>query len=57
MPYIETVLRRPGVTIAAELAVSPNTVKSQTASVYRKLMANSRRQAVTRSRELALLDG
>jgi LuxR family maltose regulon positive regulatory protein len=45
------------VEIADELALSRNTVKSQTASVYRKLMATSRGQAVTRSRELALLDG
>ncbi len=43
--------------IAAELALSHNTVKSQTASLYRKLMATSREQAVARSRELALLDG
>jgi LuxR family transcriptional regulator, maltose regulon positive regulatory protein len=43
--------------IAAELALSPNTVKSQAASVYRKLMATSRAQAVARSRELALLEG
>jgi len=43
--------------IAAELAISHNTVKSQTASLYRKLMATSRAQAVTRSRELSLLDG
>jgi LuxR family maltose regulon positive regulatory protein len=43
--------------IAAELAISHNTVKSQTASLYRKLMATSREQALTRSRELSLLDG
>jgi LuxR family maltose regulon positive regulatory protein len=43
--------------IAAELAISHNTVKSQTASLYRKLLATSREQAVTRSRELSLLDG
>jgi LuxR family maltose regulon positive regulatory protein len=43
--------------IAAELAISRNTVKSQTASLYRKLMATSREQAVARSRELLLLDG
>jgi LuxR family maltose regulon positive regulatory protein len=43
--------------IAAELAISHNTVKTQTASLYRKLMATSREQAVTRSRELSLLDG
>ena len=43
--------------IAAELAISHNTVKSQTASLYRKLMATSREEAVARSRELSLLDG
>ena len=43
--------------IAAELGISHNTVKSQTASLYRKLMATSREQAVARSRELSLLDG
>ena len=43
--------------IAAELTISHNTVKSQTASLYRKLMATSREQAVARSRELSLLDG
>jgi len=43
--------------IAAELALSRNTVKSQTASLYRKLMATSRGQAVARSRELSLLEG
>jgi LuxR family transcriptional regulator, maltose regulon positive regulatory protein len=43
--------------IAAELAISHNTVKSQTASLYRKLLVTSRDQAVARSRELSLLDG
>jgi len=43
--------------IAAELAISHNTVKTQAASLYRKLMATSREQAVARSRELSLLDG
>jgi LuxR family transcriptional regulator, maltose regulon positive regulatory protein len=43
--------------IAAEFALSPNTVKSQAASVYRKLMVRSRAAAIARSRELALLEG
>ena len=43
--------------IAAELFLSPHTVKSQAYSLYRKLGATSRSQAVTRSRELALLEG
>ncbi|HEV3288324.1 MAG TPA: LuxR C-terminal-related transcriptional regulator, partial [Streptosporangiaceae bacterium] len=42
--------------IAAELFLSPNTVKSQAMSIYRKLGASSRHQAVTRSRELGLLE-
>jgi LuxR family transcriptional regulator, maltose regulon positive regulatory protein len=43
--------------IGAALFLSPNTVKSQAMSLYRKLGANSRSEAVARSRELALLDG
>jgi LuxR family transcriptional regulator, maltose regulon positive regulatory protein len=43
--------------IAAELFLSPHTVKSQALSLYRKLGAASRHQAVTRSRDLGLLDG
>ena len=42
--------------IAGEMFLSPNTVKSQAMSVYRKLGASSRREAVTRSRELGLLE-
>jgi LuxR family transcriptional regulator, maltose regulon positive regulatory protein len=41
----------------AELFLSPHTVKSQAISIYRKLGASSRTQAVARSRELGLLDG
>jgi LuxR family maltose regulon positive regulatory protein len=37
--------------------LSPNTVKSEAMSIYRKLGASSRSQAVTRSRELGLLEG
>ena len=43
--------------IAAELFVSFHTVKSQQASLYRKLGASSRSQAVARARELGLLEG
>jgi LuxR family maltose regulon positive regulatory protein len=43
--------------IAAELFVSLHTVKSQQASLYRKLGASSRSQAVVRARQLGLLDG
>jgi LuxR family transcriptional regulator, maltose regulon positive regulatory protein len=41
--------------IAAELILSPHTVKSEMKSIYRKLGATTRTQAVTRSRELGLL--
>jgi len=37
--------------------LSSNTVKSQAMSIYRKLGASTRSQAVARSRELGLLEG
>ncbi len=43
--------------IAAEMFLSRNTVSSQAMSIYRKLGAGSRSQAVARSRELGLLEG
>ena len=43
--------------IAAELFVSPNTAKTHAVSIYRKLGAGSRGQAVGRARELGLLEG
>ena len=42
--------------IAAELFVSPNTVKSHSQAVYRKLGVSSRAEAVTCAREAGLLD-
>jgi len=42
--------------IAAELFLSPHTIKSQMKSIYRKLEATNRHQAVTRARELGLVD-
>jgi LuxR family maltose regulon positive regulatory protein len=36
--------------------LSRNTIKSQAISIYRKLGASSRSQAVSRSRDLGLLD-
>jgi LuxR family transcriptional regulator, maltose regulon positive regulatory protein len=43
--------------IGAEMFLSPHTVRSQAMSIYRKLAASSRSQAVARSRELGLLEG
>jgi LuxR family maltose regulon positive regulatory protein len=43
--------------IAAELFLSPHTIKTQARSIYRKLGASTRSQAVTRARQLGLLDG
>ena len=55
LPLLATHLSYPE--IAAELFVSTNTIKSQAYSIFRKLGASSRNEAVTKSRELALLDG
>ena len=42
--------------IAEEMFLSRHTVKAEAMSIYRKLGASSRSQAVGRARELALLD-
>ncbi len=42
--------------IAGQLSLSRSTVKVQAASIYRKLGASSRHQAVVRARDLGLLD-
>jgi len=42
--------------ISAETFVSPNTVKTQAQSIYRKLGASSRREAVELAQEAGLLD-
>ena len=55
LPMLATHLSFPQ--IAGEMFLSPNTIKSQAISIYRKLGASSRNQAVTRSRELGLLEG
>jgi LuxR family transcriptional regulator, maltose regulon positive regulatory protein len=55
LPMLATHLSLPE--IAAELLLSPHTIKSQALSIYRKLGASSRHQAVIRSRELGLLEG
>ncbi|MES1201293.1 MAG: response regulator transcription factor [Pseudomonadota bacterium] len=41
--------------IAQDLGVSPNTIKTQIASLYQKLGAQRRTQAVQKARELALI--
>ncbi|MBO0816232.1 MAG: response regulator transcription factor, partial [Actinobacteria bacterium] len=55
LPLLSTHL--PTGEIAAELFLSPHTIKTQMRSIYRKLGAATRSQAVTRARELGLLEG
>ena len=55
LPLLATHLSFPE--IAAELFLSPHTIKSQARSLYRKLDAVSRSQAVARAREAGLLEG
>jgi LuxR family maltose regulon positive regulatory protein len=55
LPMLATHLSGPE--IAAELFLSPYTVKSHQLSLYRKLGTSSRSQAVARARELGLLEG
>jgi LuxR family transcriptional regulator, maltose regulon positive regulatory protein len=55
LPLLATHLSGPE--IAAELFLSPHTVKSHQLSLYRKLGTSSRSQAVARARELGLLEG
>ena len=55
LPLLVTHLSFPE--IAADLFLSPHTVKSQAMTVYRKLGVSSRNQAVTRARALGLLEG
>jgi LuxR family transcriptional regulator, maltose regulon positive regulatory protein len=54
LPLLPTHLSFPQ--IAAELFLSPHTIKSEMKSIYRKLGATTRTQAVTRSRELGFLE-
>jgi len=51
--YLPTVLN--AAEIADELHVSVNTIKAHTRSIYRKLDASRRREAVTRARDAGLL--
>jgi LuxR family maltose regulon positive regulatory protein len=54
LPMLSTHLSFPE--IAEEMFLSRHTVKAEAMSIYRKLGASSRSQAVSRARELALLD-
>src|SRR5690349_24934985 len=54
LPMLATHLPYPG--IAEEMFLSRNTIKSQANTIYRKLGASSRSQAITLSRELGLLE-
>ena len=54
VPLLSTHLSFPE--IATELFLSPNTIKSQAMSIYRKLDASSRSQAVARARALRILE-
>jgi LuxR family transcriptional regulator, maltose regulon positive regulatory protein len=55
LPLLSTHLSFPE--IAGQMFLSRYTVKSQAMSIYRKLGASSRNEAVARSRELGLLEG
>jgi len=55
LPMLATHLTFPE--IAAEMFLSRNTIKTEANSIYRKLGATSRSQAIARSRELRLLEG
>jgi len=55
LPLLATHLSGPE--MAAELFLSPHTVKSELKTIYRKLGASTRNEAVTRARELGLLEG
>jgi len=55
LPLMSTHLSFPE--MAAEQFLSPHTIRTQAISIYRKLGVSSRNQAVTRARELGLLEG
>jgi len=55
LPMLSTHLSFPD--IGKELFLSPHTIKSAMKSIYRKLGATTRNEAVTRARELGLLEG
>lgn len=51
--YLQSILSN--AEIAAEMSISVNTVKTHVRSIYRKLDADTRRDAVRRARSLQLL--
>jgi LuxR family maltose regulon positive regulatory protein len=55
LPVLATHLSFPE--IGAEMYLSVHTIKTQARSIYRKLGVSSRNQAITRARELGLLEG
>ncbi len=55
LPLLATHLSVPE--IAADLFLSPHTIKSQMKSIYRKLGSSSRTQTVSQARDLGLLEG
>ena len=55
LPILATHLSFPQ--IAEQMSLSRHTVKAEATSIYRKLGASSRDQAVMRARDLGLLDG
>ena len=54
LPYLATHLTFPE--IASRLFISRNTVKTEAVSIYRKLGASSRSQAIERAVEVGLLE-
>ena len=54
LPYLATHLTIPE--IATRLFISRNTVKTEAVSIYRKLSASSRSEAIERAVEVGLLD-
>jgi LuxR family maltose regulon positive regulatory protein len=55
LPLLSTHLSSPE--IAGQLVLSTHTIRTQLRSIYRKLDASSRTQAIARARTLGLLDG
>ena len=54
LPLLAT--HMPAREIAAEMFLSPHTIRTHMKSIYRRLGVDSRMQAVTRARELGLIE-